>query len=76
MPIPGLWLLFAREQFMIRILVLEGDECLWNIVCACLESEGYIMLEACNAYEGLTQEHARFIIALPPKETWSLRASD
>jgi hypothetical protein len=31
---------------MIRILVLEGDECLWNVVREVLESEGYIMIEA------------------------------
>jgi hypothetical protein len=61
---------------MIRILVLKGDECLWNVGRACVESEGSIMMEACNAYEGVPQAHARLGLALPPQETWALRASD
>ena len=61
---------------MIRILVLKGDECLWNVVRECLESEGYIMLEACNDYEGLPLDHARLVIALPPKDARSLIAYD
>ena len=61
---------------MIRILVLEGDECLWNVVREVLESEGYIMIEACNDYEGLSQDHARLIVALPPKNTRYLLAYD
>ena len=61
---------------MIRILVLEGDECLWNVVRECLESEGYTVIEACNDYEGLTQDHARLAVALPPKDTRYLLASD
>jgi CheY-like chemotaxis protein len=61
---------------MIRILVFEDDECLWNVVRECLESEGYTVIEACNDYEGLTQEHARLVVALPPKDTPYLLASD
>ena len=61
---------------MIRILVLEGDECLWNVLRECLQSEGYIMIEAYNDYEGLPQDHARLVIALPPKDTRYLLASD
>jgi hypothetical protein len=38
---------------MARMLVLDGDECLWNIVCEVLESEGYDVGKACNDYEGL-----------------------
>ena len=52
---------------MARILVLEGDECLWNVLHECLESEGYIVMEACNDYEGLSQDHARLVMALPPQ---------
>jgi len=51
---------------MIRILVLEGDECFWNVLRECLEGEGYTVVEACNDYEGLTQDHARLVVALPP----------
>ena len=61
---------------MIRILVLEGDECLWNVVRECLESEGYTVIEACNDYEGLTQGRAQLAVALPPKDTRYLLASD
>jgi len=35
------------------MLIQDGDECLWNVVCDILESEGYVVLQACNDYEGL-----------------------
>jgi len=54
---------------MARILVLEGDACLWNVLREFLESEGYIVIEACNDYEGGSQDHARQGIALPPQYT-------
>ncbi len=54
---------------MVRILVLEGDECLWNVLHECLEDEGYTVVEACNDYEGLPQDHARLVVALPPQDT-------
>ena len=58
-----------KEMFMARILVFEGDECLWNVLRECLESEGYTVIEACNDYEGFPQEHARLVTALPPQDT-------
>ena len=54
---------------MARILVLEGDACLWNVLREFLESEGYIVIEACNDYEGLPQDHPRLVPALPPQGT-------
>ncbi len=54
---------------MVRILVLEGDECLWNVLHECLEGEGYTVVEACNDYEGLPQDHTRLVVALPPQDT-------
>ena len=54
---------------MARMLVLEGDECLWNVVREFFESEGYTVIEACNDYEGLPQDHARLVTALPPQHT-------
>ena len=53
---------------MVRILVLEGDECFWNVLRECLEGEGYTVVEACNDYEGLSQYHTRLIVALPPQD--------
>ena len=38
---------------MARILILDGDECLWNTLIEVLESEGYAVCKACNDYEGL-----------------------
>ena len=61
---------------MARILVLEGDECLWNVVREFLESEDYTVVEACNDYEGLPQDHARLGMALPPQGTRYLVAYD
>ena len=61
---------------MARILVLEGDECLWNVLHEFLESAGYTVVEACNDYEGLPQDHTRLVMALPPQETRYLIAYD
>jgi hypothetical protein len=61
---------------MARILVLEGDECLWNVLREFLESEGYIVIAACNDYEGLPQDHARLVMALAPQSTRYLIAYD
>jgi hypothetical protein len=36
---------------MVRLLVVDGDECLWNVVYECLESAGYTVFEACNDYD-------------------------
>ena len=63
-------------MWMARILVLEGDECLWNVLREFLESEGYIVVEACNDYEGLPQDRARLVMALPPQGTRYLIAYD
>ena len=38
---------------MAQILLLDGDACLWNVLCDVLESEGYTAYRACNDYEGL-----------------------
>jgi hypothetical protein len=38
---------------MARILLLDGDACLWNSVCEILEGEGYTVCRAHNDYEGL-----------------------
>ena len=38
---------------MARILLLDGDVCLWNSVCDILEGEGYTVCRAHNDYEGL-----------------------
>lgn len=54
---------------MVRILIIEGDECLWNMLYEFLESEGYIVIAACNDYEGLPQDHARLVMTLPPQNT-------
>ena len=37
---------------MVRILIFNGDECLWNVLRECLEGEGYTLIEACNDYNG------------------------
>ena len=59
---------------MARILVFEDDECLLNVVREVLEGEGYTVVEACNDYEGLPQDHARLVTALPPQGTRYLLA--
>jgi len=38
---------------MARILLLDGDACLWNVLCEVLESAGYTVCRAHNDYEGL-----------------------
>jgi DNA-binding response OmpR family regulator len=38
---------------MARILLLDGDVCLWNSVCEILEGEGYTVCRAHNDDEGL-----------------------
>ena len=38
---------------MARILLLDGDACLWHSVCDILEGEGYTVCRAHNDYEGL-----------------------
>jgi len=53
---------------MIRMLVLEGDECFWNMLRECLEGEGYTVVEACNDYEGLPQDQAQLVV-LPQLDT-------
>jgi hypothetical protein len=59
---------------VIRLLIFDGDECLWNVVQDILQAEGYTVLEACNDYEGLFQEPARLVVALPPRDTRYLTA--
>jgi len=39
---------------MAQILLLDGDACLWHVLCEVLESEGYTVYRACNDYEGLS----------------------
>jgi hypothetical protein len=39
---------------MARILLLDGDACLWNSVCDILEGEGYTVWRAHHEYEGLS----------------------
>jgi hypothetical protein len=38
---------------MARILLIDGDACLWNSVCDILAGEGYTVCRAHNDYEGL-----------------------
>ena len=38
---------------MAQILLLDGDACLWNVLCEVLESEGYRVWRAHNDYAGL-----------------------
>ena len=38
---------------MAQILLLDGDACLWNVLCDVLESEGYTVCRAHNDDEGL-----------------------
>jgi hypothetical protein len=38
---------------MVRILLLDGDACLWQSVCDILQGEGYTVCGAHNDYEGL-----------------------
>ena len=38
---------------MAQILLLDGDVCLWNVLCDVLESEGDTVCMAHNDYEGL-----------------------
>jgi len=43
---------------MARILVLDADTPIRNLLREVLELEGYDVVEADNAYEGLQQSHA------------------
>jgi hypothetical protein len=54
--------------------VFDGDECLWNVLQDILKGEGYTVIEVCNDYEGLAQDHARLVMALPPQDTRHLIA--
>lgn len=54
---------------MARIVVLDGDECLWNVLQDILKGEGYTVIDACNDYEGFSQEHARLVMALQTQDT-------
>jgi len=54
---------------MARIVVLDGDECLWNVVQDILQGEGYTVIDACNDYEGCSPEYARLILALQTQDT-------
>ena len=38
---------------MARLLLLESDACLWNVLSEVLESQGYTVCLAHNDYEGL-----------------------
>ena len=51
---------------MAQRLLLDGDACLWNVLCDVLESEGYTVYRACNDYEGLPPPLTGFI-ALPTR---------
>jgi hypothetical protein len=61
---------------MIRFLIFEEDECLWNVVCELLVEKGYTVIDACNDYEGLFQRNARLVVTIPPKDIRSLTAFD
>ena len=37
-------------------------------ICQSTRGEGYTIIEACNDYEGLPQDHARLVVALPPQD--------
>ena len=54
---------------MVRLLAVEGDAYLWNVVQDLLKGEGHTVCEACNEYEGLPQEDVRLLVALPPQGT-------
>jgi hypothetical protein len=61
--------LSERELFMARIVMLDGDECLWNVVQDILEGEGYTVIAACNDYEGVSPDEARLMMALQTQDT-------
>jgi CheY-like chemotaxis protein len=44
---------------MVRILILDTDICLRNVLREVLEQEGYDVMEACNDYEGLPHTQAQ-----------------
>ena len=46
---------------MARILLLDGDSCLWNRVCEILVGEGYTVCRAHNDYEWLPFARTRFM---------------
>ena len=50
---------------MARILILDEEKCLWNILAEVLESEGYIVCKACNDYEGLPPPRTGLIAITP-----------
>jgi CheY-like chemotaxis protein len=47
------------KPHMARILVIDGDVCLRNVLRDILEQEGYDVIEVHNDYEGLTRDQAR-----------------
>ena len=59
---------------MARIVILDGDECLWNVVQDILQGEGYTVIDACNDYEGVSPAYARLVIALQTQDTRYLLA--
>jgi hypothetical protein len=54
---------------MARIIVLEGDDCLWNVLRDILQSEGYTVVDACNDYEGFSQDDAGLALAVQTHNT-------
>ena len=54
---------------MARIVILDGDECLWNVVQDIFEGEGYTVIAACNDYESVTPDKARLMMTLPTQDT-------
>jgi hypothetical protein len=46
---------------MARMLVFDGDECLWNGFVEALESEDYTVCKACNDDEGLPHPYTEII---------------
>ena len=54
---------------MARIMVLAGDDCLWNVLQDLLQSEGYTVVDACNDYEGFFQHEAGLALAGPTPAT-------
>ena len=54
---------------MARIIVLDGDDCLWNVLQDILKGEGYTVVDACNDYEGFAPDYARLAMALQTQDT-------
>lgn len=53
---------------MARIVMLDGDECLWNVVQDILQGEGYTVIDAGNDYEGFASDYTQLVRALQTQD--------